>query len=421
MPFLFLMNRLLSMSSENFWISSILKWENQRYESILTNFIYSSLQYRQKYLSFLAGQIPPGSVVIEVGCGTGRLYGTFTNKSQIDYTGYDVSPKAIELANKKFPNAQWHCRDLSTIKGLKADFLISAGLLDWLEPRQLQDFLSLNNFKYHIHSFSQNTGSLVNKIHAFFSFVVSGKNNINYNPRTFLKSEILNDLNSIVDLKFVTNKKLSFGAFVHNLPCNFVTDFNAYQKHQYFLNKKDKMSMIEAFVKKQEFEIVQKNFHNLESNSVIEIGSGSGHYTRWILSQKPLSLVSLDNALDTKLYVDSELFEHSKCSLENYITNRTFDVILALGVLEFSSDPAEFLTKTLNLAHVGSKVGILAPKESGLIFAFYKFFHQTRGVKINSGFEVKLTQALHNSNKKYRIIKKDGGFLNNLFIISRDE
>lgn len=415
------MNRLLPVNKKNFWASSIIKWEKQRYDSFLSGFLYSSLQYRQKYLSFLISQIPPGSSVVEIGCGTGRLYKTFINKTQIAYTGFDISAQAIEIAKQNHPEANWQCCEIDHIKNISADYVISAGVLDWVDQEKITNLLKQNNFKYHIHSFSQKTNTLSKKLHGSFSFLVSKKNKIDYKPRAFQNFEIQNSLGSVRNLNFVTNHKLSFGAFVHNLPAAFKTDFNTFKVYYYFQKKKDRMSSIESAFKKNEFNTFQKYFNNLTDKSVLEIGAGNGFYTKWILSQKPSSLVCLDNFVRTDMYLTSQDYKYVQTSLEHYHAPHTFDLLFALGVLEFTSDPYEFINKILGLTHRGSKIGLLIPKEQGLIYHLYNFFHKMRGININSAIETKLTQALKKSAKKYQLNKKNSGFLNNLFIISIDE
>lgn len=409
------------MNKKNFWASSVIKWEKQRYDSVFSDFIYSSLQYRQKYLSFLISQIPSGSSVVEIGCGTGRLYKTLINKMQINYTGFDISPEAIEIAKQNHPEANWLCREIDDIKNLNADYVISAGLLDWIDQEKIKKLLRQNNFKYHVHSFSQKTNSFSKKLHGFFSFFVSKKNKIDYTPRSFQHFEIQSNLESINNLNFITNHKLSFGAFVHNLPTSFKTDFNTFKTYLYFQNKKNKISSIESAFKKIEFDIFEKYFNNLSKKSILEIGSGTGFYTKWLLTQSPSQLVCLDNSVRTDTYLTEQNYKYVQSSLEHYSTSRTFDLLFALGVLEFVPDIDEFINKILSLTHRGSSIGLLIPKEQGLIYLLYKFFHKMRGININSAIESKLTQALKKSAKKYQLNKKDSGFLNNLFIISIDE
>lgn len=406
------------MDKVNFWISSIIKWEKQRYDSFLSSYIYSSLQYRQKYLSYIVAQFSPGASVVEIGCGTGRLYETFPNKNKIKYTGYDISAEAIAIAKKKYPDADWHCCDIGDIEGIKADYLISAGLLDWVSEQKIQKFLSRNDFSYHIHSFSTYKNSISKKLYDIFSYVISKKNGIRYKPRFFNIDETIKTFGAKKDFKFTTDKKLSFGAFIHSLPASIKTDFSVFKVYLYFNKKMNKMTFIESIIKKHEFTIIQKNVNNLKDKSVLEIGSGAGFYTSWLLKTPLSSLTCIDKCFDTKLFVSSQKYDYIQTSLEEYNTQRSFDVIFVLGVLEFVYDLEASLTKIISIVRPGAKIVILTPKENSLTYQFYKLFHKLKGIKINSDIENKLILTLNKSTRSYLIDRVYGGLLNNLIIVS---
>lgn len=59
--------------------------------------------------------IEPGSSILDLGCGLGDFY-EFLEENGIDvnYTGYDLSPKFISAARKKYPQADFRIRDIQT-------------------------------------------------------------------------------------------------------------------------------------------------------------------------------------------------------------------------------------------------------------------------------------------------------------------
>lgn len=64
-------------------------------------------------ISFLLDNIKPGSKVLDVGCGNGRLFATIEDK-HVDYTGIDNSEELIKIARerfKDFPNAKFLVAD----------------------------------------------------------------------------------------------------------------------------------------------------------------------------------------------------------------------------------------------------------------------------------------------------------------------
>jgi cyclopropane fatty-acyl-phospholipid synthase-like methyltransferase len=59
-----------------------------------------------------------GSRVLEIGCGPGTLTRYF---QQCEYLGFDISSKYIEMANKRFPRAQFTCGRVSEFSAVGHD------------------------------------------------------------------------------------------------------------------------------------------------------------------------------------------------------------------------------------------------------------------------------------------------------------
>lgn len=59
-----------------------------------------------KYMKFL---VPPGSKILDLGCGTGRLLDELKPSLGI---GIDFSPNMIEMAKKQYPNYEFLCADI---------------------------------------------------------------------------------------------------------------------------------------------------------------------------------------------------------------------------------------------------------------------------------------------------------------------
>ncbi len=67
--------------------------------------------------------VQPGSKVLDFGCGTGQMLDFLrrTISYNGEYVGYDLSPKAIELAGKKFSGARFEVRNILDA-GVPEDF-----------------------------------------------------------------------------------------------------------------------------------------------------------------------------------------------------------------------------------------------------------------------------------------------------------
>lgn len=412
------------MAQQNFWITEITKWEKQRYQGYFSDLFYSSLRYRQEYLAFILNQIPEGSRVVEVGCGSGKLYGLIRNKKNIHFTGYDISHEAIQAAKNDYPESphvQWHCQEADKIQNIEADYFISAGLFDWLSDEEIRSLLTQNKFRFHVHSFSLKTNSWKKNLHKVFSFLISRKNNIKYQPRTFSQEQIKFLMQPANNLQFIQNVRLSFGSFVHNLPESFHADFRIFLIDRYFSEKNGVYGITERFLKKKEFNLIQKNAPPVKNRNVLEIGSGYGFYTRWLVALEPLSLIAIDPSVSTKNHFNTETYSFKPISLEQFNSTEKFDLVFALGVAEFVSDLPLFFHKLLSLTAPGANVVLLIPNEYHFPYFFYKKFHNAQSGRLNTDIETSLTLSLNKSAKRYKIHKINGGFLNNLFIIKIDE
>jgi len=77
-----------------------------------------------------------GISVLDLGCGLGHFYGWLKDSKllkdqKIDYTGYDISPKLVEAAKKKYPEAKFEVRDI--LEGYftdRFDIVICSGIFN---------------------------------------------------------------------------------------------------------------------------------------------------------------------------------------------------------------------------------------------------------------------------------------------------
>jgi 2-polyprenyl-3-methyl-5-hydroxy-6-metoxy-1,4-benzoquinol methylase len=77
-------------------------------------------------ISRLLANVPPGSIVMDVGCGNGSFISLFQDRNWQLHAS-DFSPTGIELARKTFPNIHFFLADAET---LHTDFLATIGQVD---------------------------------------------------------------------------------------------------------------------------------------------------------------------------------------------------------------------------------------------------------------------------------------------------
>lgn len=112
-----------------------------RYEERLKNFGYDlrTLGWRtkrQQYIRF-KNLIQIGNLnntsVLDLGCGFGDLYDFLSEQNiQVEYTGYDISPKIIEVAIEMHPNLNFEVKDILIDKiDNKFDYILESGIFNW--------------------------------------------------------------------------------------------------------------------------------------------------------------------------------------------------------------------------------------------------------------------------------------------------
>ncbi len=71
--------------------------------------------------------LPPGSSVLDLGCGSGRPVAGYLTERGFKVTGVDSSPALIALCRERFPGEEWHVADMRALDlGRRFD-----GLLAW--------------------------------------------------------------------------------------------------------------------------------------------------------------------------------------------------------------------------------------------------------------------------------------------------
>lgn len=66
--------------------------------------------------------IESGTSVLDLGCGLGDFLAYLRERDiKVEYTGYDITPRMVEAARRRFPDAQFETRDVQQ-EGIGAEF-----------------------------------------------------------------------------------------------------------------------------------------------------------------------------------------------------------------------------------------------------------------------------------------------------------
>ncbi len=77
-----------------------------------------------------------GARILEIGCGPGTILGYLPD---CDYEGFDISPRYIEMARKRFPHARFFCERVSRFSLVdhhRFDTVLALGVVHHLDEQE---------------------------------------------------------------------------------------------------------------------------------------------------------------------------------------------------------------------------------------------------------------------------------------------
>lgn len=124
-----------------YWQRKILRWERVRYSHWLSAYPLSwTIRKRLRdAIAVLRERVTPSESILELGCGTGRLAEALCAK-HLHYLGVDFAESAIVAAidRVRSPGFRFKCENVLTTTIPSTDITVFLGLVDWLQPDQLE-------------------------------------------------------------------------------------------------------------------------------------------------------------------------------------------------------------------------------------------------------------------------------------------
>ncbi len=129
----------------------------------------------------------------------------------------------------------------------------------------------------------------------------------------------------------------------------------------------------------------RKIFRPLElgsTSSLLDIGCGSGHYMRAAARRNPhLEVFGCEPSAAMAAACERDGFPVFRGPIESYPEQRTFDLVLCAGALEFFEDPELFFRKCRRLNSPSGKLVAFFPGKNWWGF-LYRIFHRMLGNKV---------------------------------------
>jgi len=225
----------MSIDKKQFWEDKIIGWEDLRYDKKETNFnlfektvdkTNNTLIFRLNFAFKILEPLIKNKNVVELGCGSGFLAKKFIEKGANSYIGYDISEKAIlrakELVKDQNESGKinFYAKPILDLEKLKADYVFSLGLTDWLTDEEIDHMLKVSSDCDSLHSISEKRISISRILHQLYVYISYGYKSKGYAPRYLNSKEFSEKISNYTQKKAYEfrDKKLSFGMFVSTIP-----------------------------------------------------------------------------------------------------------------------------------------------------------------------------------------------------------
>jgi SAM-dependent methyltransferase len=147
-----------------------------------------------------------------------------------------------------------------------------------------------------------------------------------------------------------------------------------------------------SFMKAREKKGVVSLFKNIKGKDALDLGCGTGFYTKILLEAGALSVVGVD--------VSQEMLKHlpegnvtGVCSkVEDLNLGKKFGVLISCGMMEFLKSPLKAFEVIRSHAAGNAHFYLLMPNKN-FMGILYKNFHKMHGVEVNL-FSIKDIEAL---------------------------
>lgn len=198
--------------ARTFWERRIQGWDRSRYAG--TN----PVSWRARSAAARISPICTGRVVVDLGCGGGRLLELLQTSGARQLIGMDFSLAALQLARVRcdgrqtcFVEGDVVCDDLPD-----GDLYVGLGLLDWLTDQQIGQLFQKLRGRDFFFSFSERRASLLRWIHQLYCWLSFGWRQPGYVPRYFSQHELswLAQQAGYPPPESAREARLHFGAFL---------------------------------------------------------------------------------------------------------------------------------------------------------------------------------------------------------------
>ena len=151
------------------------------------------------------------------------------------------------------------------------------------------------------------------------------------------------------------------------------------------------------WLRQQEATIIKQSLKVELLDDVLELGSGTGYYSRYIydLGCKSLTCVDFSSRMLKKIDIPGCIKVNA--NIQNYLSENYFDIILCAGVLEFLEHPEIVFNNVVQMLKPNGFIIILMPRYS-FFGKIYQLYHRLHGFRIKLFKKEDLQRWLEKTN-----------------------
>lgn len=150
------------------------------------------------------------------------------------------------------------------------------------------------------------------------------------------------------------------------------------------------------WLRNRESDLVLKFLPSVRDRDVLDLGAGSGYYSRLALRQGARSVYAVDKSRAMLASIDDPRIHQVEAEAERVSLPIRFPCLISAGLLEFVREPATVL-RNARMMVIPSGVFVLLVPRACRLFGIYELYHRMNGISVRS-FTLKDVQFLANGS-----------------------
>jgi len=147
------------------------------------------------------------------------------------------------------------------------------------------------------------------------------------------------------------------------------------------LYKQNSLSFPWSIIRNKESKEVVNLLGNIKNKNILDVGSGSGYYSRLLIKKNAKKVYALDGSKKILKNINTKGVIKINQNAENFKIKNKFDRVVCAGLLEFVGSAEKVLINIKKYSKKNCKLVILYPNDNFLA-KLYKIYHLKNNIRI---------------------------------------